>query len=53
MAIDSPIGVFPIPKPKRIPILPTWKWEDGAMAIDSPIGVEVFCCCFCCVFTKP
>ena len=23
------------------------------MAIDSPLGVGVFCCCFCCVFTKP
>ena len=33
---------LPIPKPKRIPILHTHKWEDGATARDCPIGVEVF-----------
>ena len=27
---------------KRIPILPTYKCEDGAMAYDSTIGVGVF-----------
>ena len=30
-----------IPKTSRIPILPTHKWEDGAMARDCPIGVEI------------
>ena len=32
----------PLPKTKTIPILPTHKWDDGAMARDCAIGVEVF-----------
>ena len=34
-------------KTKQIPILPTHKWEDGAMANDSP-RCRIFYCCCCC-----
>ena len=38
-------------KHKRIPILPTQKWEDGAMANDCPLRVGVFVVVVCvCVF---
>ena len=38
-------------KHKRIPILPTKEWEDGATANACPLGVDLnICfCCFCCV----
>ena len=33
------------PKPKRIPILPTCKWEDGLQPMVVPIGVGLLCSC--------
>ena len=44
---------LPIHKPKKYPSYPHASGRMGAMAIDSSIGVEVFCCCLCFVFPQP